>query len=652
MSPAAIFALQRSAGNAVVSRLLEQEREPLADQRETHADQERETRTQAVPDGDHGAEASIQRDGANVQHRVEASVQRDVEASVQRDVDVRAAIGRGGGRPLDPDVQSEMEARMGQAPGAFGPVRVVGGAEGEKLARQVGAKAFTSGSRIYGDVSDSHTLAHELTHVIQQSRGPVAGTDNGDGLKISDPADHFEREAEANATRVLSAPAPAHPANERADERRAPVQRAHSAGHPVQRAPSTPKKGARTESPAPSASPARRLFENLAHRPSTANRLTKGPTITIEGQRPRPVDSLSTQQLEILMEFLEEVSQGNVDTKEVEAGTHPEDYFVRKIEFKDWSPAKLSEYVRQKLEKQNPASKAFDVRSRAETVAPRGGFVFTDDAEARKIAGKIHGLFVGNYDLGERILAHKDTKEEDRPKDLATFLSMIEKEGWKPRPENENPKMIYYGPELKDRAPHQSPAKLPDKIGKPPRPGTTELHRKFEIKGPCRRGDSPKTRAGAMENYSALNYAKAVGYPDADKMRWEWLHLIGSAIGGKNEIGNLVAGSYDANTQMTMLEGNITKYCKEKATPDNPVELEVKATLWNSGAEGTAYIATAIQMIVTQGDKEIANDTFEGARKAAMDKMEYDFYKSAFSRKFTPAQSTWDALKQRALEEG
>lgn len=649
MSPAAIFALQRSAGNVVVSRLL---------------DQERESRAQAVPDGDHGAEASVQRD-------VEASVQRDVEASVQREIDVRAAIGRGGGRPLDPDVRSEMEARMGQAPGAFGPVRVVGGAEGEKLARQVGAKAFTSGSRIYGDVSDAHTLAHELTHVIQQSRGPVAGTDNGDGLKISDPADPFEREAEANATRVLSAPAPARPADERADQREAPVQRARSAGHPVQRAPSTPQKGSRTESPAPAASPARRLFGNLAHRPASPSRsadaspsrLKKKAKVTVLDGRSQIINEhLSEEHLEMLLPLLEEISQGDVDIKQVEAGKHPEEWAIRKIEFNGWPPALLSEHVRQLLENKKPASKAFDVRSRAENVEKRDGFIFTDDAEARRIANIINGpkkkgekeekgLHIGNYDLGERILAEKNSKKEDWPKDLATFLSMIEKEGWKPRVENKNPKMIYYGPELSDRAPHPSPAKLPSRIAAPPRPTTTELHREFEIKGPCRRGDSSKTRAGAMENYSALNYAKAVGYPDADKMRWEWLHLIGSAIGGKNERGNLVAGSYDTNTQMTMLEGNITKYCKERATPDNPVKLEVKATLWNGGG-GSAYIATEIQMIVTHGDKEITNDTLNGVRKAAINKMEYDFYKSAFSRKFTPAQSTWDALKQRALEEG
>ncbi len=70
-------------------------------------------------------------------------------------------------------------------------------------------RAYTVGNHVViGDgIAGKHTLAHELTHVIQQRRGPVAGTDNGGGLKISDPSDRFEREAQANATRALTGPA-------------------------------------------------------------------------------------------------------------------------------------------------------------------------------------------------------------------------------------------------------------------------------------------------------------------------------------------------------------------------------------------------------------------------------------------------------------
>ncbi|WUD11889.1 DUF4157 domain-containing protein [Streptomyces murinus] len=109
---------------------------------------------------------------------------------------------RTGGRPLDEGVRTDMEARLGAD---FSDVRVHSDARARATATAMGARAYTSGNHIViGDGGgDRHTLAHELTHVIQQRRGPVAGTETGDGLRVSDPSDRFEREAEATAHRVL-----------------------------------------------------------------------------------------------------------------------------------------------------------------------------------------------------------------------------------------------------------------------------------------------------------------------------------------------------------------------------------------------------------------------------------------------------------------
>ncbi|MFD5786040.1 DUF4157 domain-containing protein [Streptomyces sp. NPDC127037] len=114
---------------------------------------------------------------------------------------------RSGGRPLDSGVRAEMESRLGAD---FSDVRVHTDAAAKASAAEVGARAYTSGHHVViGDGgADKHTLAHELTHVIQQRQGPVAGTDNGGGLRVSDPSDRFERAAEANATRVMRGPAP------------------------------------------------------------------------------------------------------------------------------------------------------------------------------------------------------------------------------------------------------------------------------------------------------------------------------------------------------------------------------------------------------------------------------------------------------------
>ncbi|MGW4896744.1 eCIS core domain-containing protein [Kitasatospora sp. NPDC004240] len=111
------------------------------------------------------------------------------------------------GRPLDAPLRQEMEGRLGAD---FSDVRVHTGADAAASAAGIGARAYTSGSHVVlgPGGADKHTLAHELTHVIQQRSGPVAGRDDGGGLRISDPSDRFEREAEANATRVMRAPAP------------------------------------------------------------------------------------------------------------------------------------------------------------------------------------------------------------------------------------------------------------------------------------------------------------------------------------------------------------------------------------------------------------------------------------------------------------
>jgi hypothetical protein len=114
---------------------------------------------------------------------------------------------RSPGRPLNESVRTDMESRLDAD---FTDVRLHTGAVAQRSADEVGARAWTSGSHVVvgRDGTDDHTLAHELTHVIQQRSGPVAGTDDGTGLRISDPADRFERDAETNATRAMSGTTP------------------------------------------------------------------------------------------------------------------------------------------------------------------------------------------------------------------------------------------------------------------------------------------------------------------------------------------------------------------------------------------------------------------------------------------------------------
>jgi hypothetical protein len=123
-------------------------------------------------------------------------------------------IGSGGGRPLDPEVRSDMESRFGAD---FGDVQVHTGGAAHASATSLHAQAYTVGTDIVfadggydpGTAAGRHLLAHELTHVVQQRSGPVDGTDAGGGLRVSDPSDRFEREAAATADQALSEPAAA-----------------------------------------------------------------------------------------------------------------------------------------------------------------------------------------------------------------------------------------------------------------------------------------------------------------------------------------------------------------------------------------------------------------------------------------------------------
>ena len=126
---------------------------------------------------------------------------------------VHDVISSGGGRPLDPDVRTDMEGRLGHD---FSDVRVHDDASASASAKAVNAHAYTVGNNVvfqreqYDPSSQAGriTLAHELTHVVQQRSGPVDGTSAPGGIKLSDPSDRFEREAASNAERVMSASAP------------------------------------------------------------------------------------------------------------------------------------------------------------------------------------------------------------------------------------------------------------------------------------------------------------------------------------------------------------------------------------------------------------------------------------------------------------
>lgn len=92
----------------------------------------------------------------------------------------------GSGRPLEPALRRDMGQRFGRD---FSRVRVHSGAAAQESARELGAHAYTVGHHIVFGAhrfapqtqSGRHLLAHELTHVLQQTGADGMTAARGDG---------------------------------------------------------------------------------------------------------------------------------------------------------------------------------------------------------------------------------------------------------------------------------------------------------------------------------------------------------------------------------------------------------------------------------------------------------------------------------------
>ncbi|MFQ5382434.1 MAG: DUF4157 domain-containing protein [Dehalococcoidia bacterium] len=106
---------------------------------------------------------------------------------------------RGGGSGLDSTLRENMESAFGTS---FEGVRVHEDAGSDALARNLTARAFTTGSDVFlrSDASsgDRDLMAHELTHVVQQRSGVTESA----GMTVRPAGDALETEADEVAARV------------------------------------------------------------------------------------------------------------------------------------------------------------------------------------------------------------------------------------------------------------------------------------------------------------------------------------------------------------------------------------------------------------------------------------------------------------------
>lgn len=134
----------------------------------------------------------------------------DSEIGSTEDPGAVQAVLRSPGTPLDEETRGFMESRFHHD---FSRVRLHTDARGAESARAVHAIAYTVGSDIAfrdgafspGTTAGRKLLAHELTHVVQQSPPPggAAARPSLARFAISRPDDPLEREADRVAEQVL-----------------------------------------------------------------------------------------------------------------------------------------------------------------------------------------------------------------------------------------------------------------------------------------------------------------------------------------------------------------------------------------------------------------------------------------------------------------
>jgi|GEM_PF-2227399 len=124
----------------------------------------------------------------------------EVEAAPELEESIQRA--RGGGQALDSEARAQMEPAFGAD---FSGVRVHADARADTLNRELNARAFTTGQDIFfrqgaynpGSSSGRELLAHELTHVVQQTGGVRCK------LTVGQAGDKYEQEADHVARAVM-----------------------------------------------------------------------------------------------------------------------------------------------------------------------------------------------------------------------------------------------------------------------------------------------------------------------------------------------------------------------------------------------------------------------------------------------------------------
>ncbi len=172
--------LQRTAGNAAVARMVEQERH------------------QHGPGCEHADPAVQRRETSEHQHQQAQEAAGETVLTDHRSL-IDAAMATPSS-PLPGAFLTKAKAFYGND--ALSAGRVHDNATAQRATAALGAQAVTIGSHIFlgaSAVGDTETLAHETSHLDKNLRGiRETGNDNGAGVTVTDPGQDSERAAAAD----------------------------------------------------------------------------------------------------------------------------------------------------------------------------------------------------------------------------------------------------------------------------------------------------------------------------------------------------------------------------------------------------------------------------------------------------------------------
>lgn len=253
-------------------------------------------------------------------------------------------------------------------------------------------------------------------------------------------------------------------------------------------------------------------------------------------------------------------------------------------------------------------SRGFNVKGRAKSPSPRNVLV-SSDPRKRTLAQE-YG--VGMRDpMGVDVSLRSAYAWEMQLSDQHTRYLLI---GY-------GRDFLYYAPAPLEMRGPRSKAAAPN-VNRlfAPAPSADLLVLEVEYTEPAVNGSEVPTRDSAMGG-TARNYAAAVMEPEwANARNWEWLHIVGHALGGNNEVDNLVAGTYDANTQMIP---------HERAIRDATNESPLVTAKWEVTLYPESWLAIDIVMtysFIGRNGFTYVNQRFPAQTDIAFDQLQYDIW--------------------------